>query len=240
MTDENPVTDKPADDVKHNHDDEEAEDTGLSTADTYVQIFLIQVDITKATDLIKADIFGLSDPYCRVTAFRQTYTTKTIMKTLDPVWEEKTQFIFFKDPKELEFHVWDWDRGTKHDKIGDYSFSLSGFFDKGHTGYSGPLKLNNVKKGELHVTIKCRKLLPVELEKEASNLQDLERHQKGTMANQDHSIQTLIDESTLLSQKNQDLRLQINQLTETKKEMQNKLSALKKTKTKHRRRKKEI
>jgi len=90
------------------------------------------------------------------------------------------------------------------------------------------------------VTIKCRKLLPVELEKEASNLQDLERHQKGTMANQDHSIQTLIDESTLLSQKNQDLRLQINQLTETKKEMQNKLSALKKQKTKHRRRKKKF
>ncbi|ETO17743.1 hypothetical protein RFI_19574, partial [Reticulomyxa filosa] len=44
----------------------ETEEDDMSTADTYVQIFLVQVEVIKATSLEKADTFGLSDPYCRV------------------------------------------------------------------------------------------------------------------------------------------------------------------------------
>jgi len=60
--------------------------------------------------------------------FGQTYKTKTIMKNLNPIWNEKTVFAFFEDPEFIYFHVWDWDRGTKDDPIGDHNFSLKGFF----------------------------------------------------------------------------------------------------------------
>lgn len=90
--------------------------------------------MNSASDLIKADRFGKSDPYCKVFAFGQTYTTRTIMKNLNPVWNEKTQFCLFENPKTLKFEVWDWDKHTTDDAIGDTELVVEQFFDDHNPG----------------------------------------------------------------------------------------------------------
>ena len=159
---------------------------------------MINVGIEKACDLKKADVLGKSDPYCRVTAFGQTYTTKTIMKTLDPIWNEKTTFVFFKNPGKLHFEVWDWDKGTKDDSIGDVDLSLNSFFDPNSKGFNGKLKLQNVKKGEIYVTVTCRKLVPSELEEKAKKLTNETEKQKIDIDELNNNItETTNDNNTL-------------------------------------------
>ncbi|ETO28339.1 hypothetical protein RFI_08792 [Reticulomyxa filosa] len=185
------------------------------------------------------------------------------MKTLDPVWNEKTQFIFFKDPKELTFNVWDWDKGTKHDPIGDYTLSLDGFFADSHSGrerirrgggtlcvyvadehyfknifffclirtigkkkkvFTGPLTLKNVKKGELFVTVKCRKLLPIDLEVKAAHLQNLEKEQIHNIAEQEAQIASITKENESIAQANKNLGEEVSTLTASVKDSESKLS----------------
>ncbi|ETO13972.1 BRCT domain protein [Reticulomyxa filosa] len=146
------------------------------------------------------------------------------MKTLNPVWNENTQFIFFKDPKELSFNVWDWDRGTKHDPIGECTVSLEGLFDNGH---AGPIVLKKVKTGELFVTIKCRKLLPIELEMRATQLQNLEKQQQHTLAEQGKQMEVLTKQNNTLTEANQSLQESIGSLTTSKKILEDQASQLK-------------
>ena len=51
--------------------------------------------VNEGIDLLSADTNGLSDPYCKVevkiggkTAKTYNFKTKTIMKTLSPIWSE--------------------------------------------------------------------------------------------------------------------------------------------------------
>ena len=113
------------------HTPTEEQKQQASTADNFVQIYLISLEIKHASDLVKADRLGKSDPYCKVSAFGQTYTTKTVLKNLNPQWHEKTQFCFFDDPKQLKFEVWDWDKGTKDDAIGEAYLPVSNLFNAG-------------------------------------------------------------------------------------------------------------
>jgi len=48
----------------------------------------LRVDIIEAKNLIKADTFGMSDPYVIVTVGEQTWRTSVIKNNLNPVWKE--------------------------------------------------------------------------------------------------------------------------------------------------------
>ena len=49
---------------------------------------LLQVQLERGVDLPSADANGLSDPYVVLTSGGQKKTSKTIWKTLNPVWNE--------------------------------------------------------------------------------------------------------------------------------------------------------
>ena len=185
---------------------------------------MINVSIEKACDLKKADLMGKSDPYLRVTAFGQTYTTKTIMKTLDPVWNESTTFVFFADPGKLHFEVWDWDRGTKDDSLGDCDLSLNGFFNENNQGFSGKLRLNNVKKGEIYVSVNCRKLVPSDLENKAKLLTKETEEQKEEIIQLSENINNTKIENENLTNENNQLQNKIeetkNNIAETEKDIE--------------------
>ncbi|KAK2555406.1 E3 ubiquitin-protein ligase NEDD4-like [Acropora cervicornis] len=61
---------------------------------------IVRVVVIKGTDLAKKDIFGLSDPYCKIKLFQgdreygeiDSVVTDTIKKTLHPEWNE--EFFF--------------------------------------------------------------------------------------------------------------------------------------------------
>ena len=50
------------------------------------------IKIVKANNLVNADIFDLSDPFCVVKVGEQSQKTKVIDNNLNPIWEEIFSF----------------------------------------------------------------------------------------------------------------------------------------------------
>lgn len=84
---------------------------------------LLRVRVVRGIDLAKKDIFGASDPYVIVHLYhnsRDTHKaqTKTIKKTLYPIWNE--EFVFRVEPSngKIVFEVFDENRITRDDFLG--------------------------------------------------------------------------------------------------------------------------
>ncbi|XP_056294169.1 synaptotagmin-2-like [Pseudoliparis swirei] len=91
----------------------------------------LTVGILQAADLISMDSGGTSDPYVKVTLLpekKKKYDTKVHKKTLNPVFNET---FVFKVPyeelggKTLIMSVYDYDRFSKHDVIGDVKIPMN-------------------------------------------------------------------------------------------------------------------
>lgn len=106
------------------------------------------IQVHSASDLIVADhLSNSSDPYVVVKLAGQRVRTKTIMKSLEPVWDAEFT-ICTADAPVLHFEVWDWDRTTPPDPLGDAILDL-----RATTSFSGALKLQRVASGQLNVTV---------------------------------------------------------------------------------------
>eukprot|EP01083_Nonionella_stella_P054749 144518_1 len=168
---------------------DEDSDDGLSSVADFVQIYMISIDVVGAHNIEKADAFGKSDPFCKVSAFSTSYTTCTIRKTLNPVWNERVEMTFFNDPKQLRFELFDYDGNTQDDAIGDCIFSINeDLYSPNNNGYSGKIKLQNCKSGELEIKVFARKLLPLEIEKELTVLNDRNETNTDDIEQLDQSI----------------------------------------------------
>ena len=102
-----------------------------------LRLHFVLIKINSASNLKAADhsLKGASsDPFIEVVANDQKYTTKTIMKNLNPLFNESTTFCFFDLISEIKFHVYDWDKGSKHDSIGQCSLNTTQFFNPNHSG----------------------------------------------------------------------------------------------------------
>merc|ERR1719410_1185589 len=134
-------------------------------------IFFLYITVKKAKDLVKADTFGKSDPFCKVIANKQSWTTKTIEKNLNPEWNENTQFVFFEAVKQVKFEVYDWDKGSKHDLIGCYTLDTASFYTPGNEGFKGWKTLQDTKSGSIEIEVNGRTIKPLEMEKRCDKLQ---------------------------------------------------------------------
>lgn len=95
----------------------------------------LKLRIMNAEDLPSADSNGFSDPLVQVYINgKLKYKTKTIKKTLNPVWNEETEIeIEERTFSVLRLKVMDWDIGIEQDdKLGEYNLFLSQIdpFDK--------------------------------------------------------------------------------------------------------------
>ncbi|CAH8554166.1 unnamed protein product [Schistosoma turkestanicum] len=88
---------------------------------------LLRVRVIRALDLMKKDIFGASDPYCKICLYKTQRSnlplcspvpTKTVKRSLNPIWNE--EFIFRVNPSEnrLVFELYDENRITRDDFLG--------------------------------------------------------------------------------------------------------------------------
>ncbi|KAH8284645.1 hypothetical protein KR018_009501 [Drosophila ironensis] len=91
----------------------------------------LKVDIKEAANLIPMDTNGFSDPYIAVQMHpdrsgRTKKKTKTIQKNLNPVFNETITFELQPQDREkrLLIEVWDWDRTSRNDFMGSFSFSI--------------------------------------------------------------------------------------------------------------------
>ena len=89
----------------------------------------LHVTLHRAQGLKAMDRNGKSDPYVKLTLAGKTHKSKIIKKTLDPVWEESFKWSgvlreLSADP--LQLHAFDYDFGSRDDKLGHASVDLRG------------------------------------------------------------------------------------------------------------------
>ncbi|XP_028672038.1 synaptotagmin-10 isoform X1 [Erpetoichthys calabaricus] len=86
---------------------------------------MLVVRIVKALELPAKDITGTSDPYVKIYLLpdrKKKFQTRVHRKTLDPIFDETFQFPVAYDQltsRKLHFSVYDFDRFTSHDMIGE-------------------------------------------------------------------------------------------------------------------------
>ena len=91
----------------------------------------LAVTVIQAEDLPGMDMSGTSDPYVKVYLLpdkKKKYETKVHRKTLNPVFNETFNFkIPYSETasKTLVFAIFDFDRFSKHDQIGEVKLSLN-------------------------------------------------------------------------------------------------------------------
>lgn len=120
---------------------------------------ILTVGIIQAEDLPACDAGGTSDPYVKVYLLpdkKKKFETKVHRKTLNPVFNETFTFkVPYNDilTKTLIFSVYDFDRFSKHDQIGeirlpmnqiDLAMSIEEWRDLQSVEEEGPEKLGDI------------------------------------------------------------------------------------------------
>ena len=97
--------------------------------------YILKVEVVRAIDIKKADTFGKSDAYCTIVVNDETVDrTDTIMKSLDPEWNQIfkvriTEEDYEKEEFVLRFEVFDYDAIGKDDFLGMHELKREDFVE---------------------------------------------------------------------------------------------------------------
>eukprot|EP01127_Copromyxa_protea_P000265 TRINITY_DN10226_c0_g1_i1.p1 TRINITY_DN10226_c0_g1~~TRINITY_DN10226_c0_g1_i1.p1 ORF type:complete len:445 (-),score=117.01 TRINITY_DN10226_c0_g1_i1:48-1382(-) len=123
---------------------------------------ILTVRVEKAVDLAAMDKNGKSDPYAVVTSTfnKQRFKTKVCKKSLNPVWNETFDFYVSIPSGELHIKLWDKDRWSKDDFLGEVIIPVSSLadgvaVDKFYTVQNEPKsgKLKGQPAGQIKVSL---------------------------------------------------------------------------------------
>mmetsp|Transcript_26236 Transcript_26236/g.22998 ORF Transcript_26236/g.22998 Transcript_26236/m.22998 type:complete len:284 (+) Transcript_26236:98-949(+) len=201
--------------------DEQIKDTQSDPLPPLENIYFLMVKVCGAKDLDRADFGGKSDPFCKVIANKQSWQTKHIMDNLNPRWDEETSFCFFSKIDEIDFVVFDWDKGSKHDEIGKCKLDTSAFYAAESKGFSGSIDLSLKKKklGCIEVVVTGRMVKPKELEQRCVTLEAQSKQQQDVISKKEAECQSLMA-------KNAEYTSKKNTLLENQQKLNNQLSGL--------------
>ncbi|ETO35082.1 hypothetical protein RFI_01990 [Reticulomyxa filosa] len=214
--------------------------------ETKLELYLLQINVYRGEKLAAADLNGKSDPYCKIIGNKQFFKTKTIEKTLNPEWNEETQFCFLEPVKDIKFEVWDWDKLTKGDRIGNATLNVSEFFNPGHKekkllnfvcsflwgghgkkkGFEGALQLQDVKTGSIHVKVVGRFIKPSELEERILRLEGVTDKNAATILANKATIDSKTKENLDLKNINSNLVKNKGELLNTQKRLTGEINEL--------------
>eukprot|EP01097_Dermamoeba_algensis_P001622 TRINITY_DN1609_c0_g1_i1.p1 TRINITY_DN1609_c0_g1~~TRINITY_DN1609_c0_g1_i1.p1 ORF type:complete len:427 (+),score=92.58 TRINITY_DN1609_c0_g1_i1:43-1323(+) len=122
--------------------------------------FVITIEFVQAKNLAPMDSNGLSDPYCVVksTFNKQQFKTKVVKKTLNPDWNEKFKFFAPKLDGALQVKLWDKDKFTADDFLGEVSIPINSLQPGKEQDLwlelkDEPKEVQKKEKGQLHVKL---------------------------------------------------------------------------------------
>jgi len=91
----------------------------------------LRVHVHSGRDLPKMDRFGKSDPYVVVEVDGQTRKTKTLKKTLNPVWKEDFEIrVADSVTSVVTFSCFDWDFADAHDFMGKVEVKIETLLER--------------------------------------------------------------------------------------------------------------
>mmetsp|Transcript_6266 Transcript_6266/g.14995 ORF Transcript_6266/g.14995 Transcript_6266/m.14995 type:complete len:706 (+) Transcript_6266:86-2203(+) len=91
---------------------------------------VLRLEVVSAQNLAAADVAffsqATSDPYVQVQVGGETWQTPVIKKSCNPRWtkENKHDFVVYSVGQSVQVHVWDWDKFTSHDSLGEFTFTV--------------------------------------------------------------------------------------------------------------------
>eukprot|EP00824_Muranothrix_gubernata_P003037 TRINITY_DN1375_c0_g1_i3.p1 TRINITY_DN1375_c0_g1~~TRINITY_DN1375_c0_g1_i3.p1 ORF type:complete len:601 (+),score=125.03 TRINITY_DN1375_c0_g1_i3:100-1902(+) len=90
----------------------------------------LRIIVKSGRDLVPRDINGYSDPFCVLLLEAEQFKTKTMLRTLNPTWNETCTFDVSFITSDLHVVVWDWDRFTPPDFMGQLKVPLADLADQ--------------------------------------------------------------------------------------------------------------
>jgi len=114
----------------------------------------LHVRVCSADQIACADLSGFSDPYCTVIYKTQVQSTKVIMQTLHPKWDEEFVFSVSSLDKPMTFNLYDWDALSAPDYLGTATLPFReqiGLLD----GEKHSITLPINKKGEITLEVQA-------------------------------------------------------------------------------------
>eukprot|EP00123_Amoebidium_parasiticum_P015577 comp23042_c0_seq1/m.36864 comp23042_c0_seq1/g.36864 ORF comp23042_c0_seq1/g.36864 comp23042_c0_seq1/m.36864 type:complete len:1024 (-) comp23042_c0_seq1:370-3441(-) len=119
-------------------------------------IYVLSVSFIQARDLMKVDLIGSSDPYVIITCEGQQRRSRTIYRCLNPVWNQRFDFVCQEKPESFHVRVMDADKANKDEFLGEFTYTVT---EKDWNETISPyqwIKLENAKRGEVQVQVACR------------------------------------------------------------------------------------
>ena len=121
--------------------------TNTSAPSSPEQVYWTEVCVERGKDLAVKDLNGTSDPYVKVLyGNEEKYTTNTVLKNLNPVWNEKFTFFTHDLHVPIYFQIFDHDRIGRDEPMGSAKLDLSKIpLD---TASYSVLELENERRGD--------------------------------------------------------------------------------------------
>lgn len=112
----------------------------------------IELTVVAARNLHDAQLFGMPDPFVRLSIDDKKYKTKVIQNTLSPEWNETFRFMIADDnSSQIRLEVWN-KNVASDDLMGYYTFSVGGL-TKGVVKDQWYILQKSKTQAELHVRV---------------------------------------------------------------------------------------